>query len=353
MTSALLYHVAITDDWDMSEPAGEYSAATRGVAYEPGGYIRAVTASGIQTVLDAHYADLTLPLTLVTLDADLLEDDGIPVEVQAGIARIRGEIPRDGSPAVVQTTALQRVDGRWLAPEIEGDAETSTAADAPAAADLPAAADSHLVIDPETLYVGTPAYLIATTNLDGTPNLAPASSYWALGRTLVLGIETDGQTALNLQAGSDLTVSFPSPQLWPSLVRLAGVTGRNPVPEAKTRRYRYEPDKFPVAGLTPQASDLVSPPRVRECLLQFEARTRRLTPAVDGGYLMVEAEVIRVHADESIVCADRNGDPQVDPAHWHPLVYAFRHFFDRGDEVGWLASSRTAPHPPSLPSGRR
>ena len=53
---------------------------------------------------------------------------------------------------------------------------------------------SHVIAQPETLYVGTPAYLIASENPDGTTNLAPASSYWALGNMLVLGLETDGQT---------------------------------------------------------------------------------------------------------------------------------------------------------------
>lgn len=207
----------------------------------------------------------------------------------------------------------------------------------------------HTVIDPSVLYVGTPAYLIATTNPDGTANLAAASSYWALGRMLVLGIETDGQTSANLHAHGELTVSFPSARLWPSLVRLSTLTGRDPVPSHKAKRYRHEPDKFAAAGLTPQPSELVAPPRVAECLLQFEARVRRLTPGLDGSYDMVEAEVVRVHADEGIV--HPNG--QVDPEAWHPLVYAFRHFFDRGAEVGWLASSPTAPHAPVIEEVRR
>ncbi|HWT34331.1 MAG TPA: flavin reductase family protein [Microbacterium sp.] len=334
MVSPLIYHIAITDDWDMSELAGEYSAATRGVAYEPGGHIRATAASGIRAVLDDRYADLHLPLTLVVLDPERLTAAGVPVERNAdGSARIRGEIPRDDSGVVIAATPLERVDGRWVVPDV-------------AQAESAPPADEHRVIDPETLYIGTPAFLIATTDPDGAANLAPASSYWALGRMLVLGIETEGKTADNLLAGSDLTVSLPSPGLWSALVRLSTLTGRNPVPEAKAHRYRYEPDKFTAAHLTAQPSELVAPPRVRECLLQFEARTRRLTPAVDGGYLMVEAEVVRVHADESIVREDRHGHLQVDPARWHPIVYAFRHFFDRGDEVGWLASSRTAPHPP-------
>jgi flavin reductase (DIM6/NTAB) family NADH-FMN oxidoreductase RutF len=341
MTSPLIHHIAITDDWDMSEMAGEYSAATRGIAYEPGGHIRATTAPGIQRVLDERYSDLHLPLTLVTLDPARLEAAGVPVEVDAdGTARILGEIPRDDSGVIVGTAAVERTGERWVSPIPDA------APDAPAADAAPA--DGHLVIEPETLYVGTPAFLIATTDPDGSANVAPASSYWALGRMLVLGIETEGKTADNLLAGSDLTVSLPSPPLWPALVRLSTLTGRDPVPEAKAHRYRYEPDKFPVVGLTPQASDLVAPPRVRECLLQFEARTRRLTPAVDGGYLMVEAEVVRVHADPSIVREDRHGALQVDPARWHPIVYAFRHFFERGGEVGWLASSRTAPHEPLI-----
>ena len=202
----------------------------------------------------------------------------------------------------------------------------------------------HTVIEPSVLYVGTPAYLIATVNPDGSPNLAAASSYWALGRMLVLGLETDGQTSANLHARGELTVSFPSAPLWPALVRLSTLTGRHPVPGHKTKRYRHEPDKFAAAGLTPQASELVAPPRVGECLLQFEARVRRLTPGLDGSYDMVEAEVVRVHADESIV----HGGGEVDPEAWHPLVYAFRHFFDRGPEVGWLASSPTAPHEPLI-----
>jgi flavin reductase (DIM6/NTAB) family NADH-FMN oxidoreductase RutF len=160
---------------------------------------------------------------------------------------------------------------------------------------------------------------------------------------LCLGIESDGQTALNIAENADVTVNFPSPALWPALVRLSRLTGRDPVPAAKADRYELERDKFGAARLTPQASELVAAPRVRECLLQFEARVRRMTPGLDGGYFMVEAEVLRVHADPSIV---RPGTDEIEPGAWHPLVYAFRHFFDRGDEVGWLPSSRMAPHPP-------
>ncbi|QAY74965.1 flavin reductase family protein [Agromyces protaetiae] len=206
-------------------------------------------------------------------------------------------------------------------------------------------APAHVVVEPSVLYVGTPAYLIATENPDGTPNLAPASSYWALGRMLVLGIEVDGQTAANLLVRPGITVNFPSSDLWQAVARLGALTGRDPVPDAKAARYRYEKDKFEASGLTPEASDLVRPPRVAECRLQFEATVRRTTEGLDGGYLMVEAEVVRVHADPAIL--DPTGE-HIDPTRWNPLVYAFRHFFERGVEVGWLASSPTAPHAPVL-----
>lgn len=56
-------------------------------------------------------------------------------------------------------------------------------------------ADTHRVIESSVLYLGTPAYLVATRNPDGTPNLAPASSHFALGRTIVLGLEEGGQSS--------------------------------------------------------------------------------------------------------------------------------------------------------------
>ncbi|WP_207205351.1 flavin reductase family protein [Microbacterium protaetiae] len=202
--------------------------------------------------------------------------------------------------------------------------------------------ETHIVAHPHVLYVGTPAYLIASTNSDGTPNLAAASSHWALGDMLCLGLEAAGQTAQNIADRPGITVNFPSAPLWPALVRLSHLTGRHPVPADKSKRYRFEKDKFGAAQLTPQASELVDAPRVQECALQFEATVRRMTPGLDGGYFMVEAQVLRVHADPALV---PEGTGEIDPRVWHPLIYAFRHFFDRGPEAGWLDSSRWAPPP--------
>ncbi|GGO60588.1 hypothetical protein GCM10010910_06380 [Microbacterium nanhaiense] len=197
---------------------------------------------------------------------------------------------------------------------------------------------SHVVAQPESLYVGGSAYLIATQNADGTANLSPASSYWALGSTIVLGLEVAGKTVQNLLERPELTINFPSGDLVDAVLRLDGTTGRYPVPEGK-ERYRYEADKFALAGLQPQASELVPVPRVAECRLQFEARTVRATPGHTGEWFMVEAEVLRVHADPRIL---KPGTGLPDPRRWSPLVYEFRHFFTTGEERGHLPKSQTA-----------
>lgn len=208
---------------------------------------------------------------------------------------------------------------------------------------MDATTDEHLVIEPSVLYVGTPVYLVVTENADGSPNLAPASSHWALGRMLVLGLEADGQTASNLLERPQLTVNFPAASQWRGVERLSAATGRDPVPEAKCGQYRFEPRKFELAGFSPKPSELVSPPRVREAPLQFEGEVRRMTPGVDPGYFMVEVEVVRVHARPELVVPGSN---HIDPRAWHPLVYSFRHYFDRGAEVGWTRKSAIAPGPP-------
>lgn len=197
----------------------------------------------------------------------------------------------------------------------------------------------HRVIEPSVLYLGTPAFLVASLNPDGTPNLAPASSHFALGRVIVIGLEEGGQSLDNLRRHPQLTVNFPSSGQWQHVERLAGVTGKFPVPEEKRGGYSFEADKFALAGLTAVASELVTPPRVAEMPLQLEAEVRRITPSHDGGFGIVEAEAVRVHAADAITVA---GSDHIDPEAWHPLIYAYRHFYDRGAEVGWTRQSPIA-----------
>ncbi|WP_171167393.1 flavin reductase family protein [Streptomyces sp. I05A-00742] len=203
---------------------------------------------------------------------------------------------------------------------------------------LPATTLPHLAIEPNILYFGTPVVLLSTENEDGSFNLAPISSAWALGRTIVLGLGRDGQTARNLGSRPDLVLSLPGPGLWPAVERLAPLTGRDPVPASKPDGCRFEPDKFAAAGLSPVASHTVRPPRVAECPLQLEARAERIRPDLSGRFAVVETVVRKVHADPGIVVP---GTDHVDPAAWSPLVYNFRHYFGLGPELGRSYRART------------
>lgn len=198
------------------------------------------------------------------------------------------------------------------------------------------AAATHRVIEPSVLYLGTPAYLVATVNPDGSANLAPASSHFALGRTIVLGLEEGGQSLDNVRRHPEVTVNFPSSSQWQHVERLAGVTGKDPVPADKLAAYEFEPRKFERAGLMPIDSDLVAPPRVAEAPVQLEAKVLRVTESLDGVFAMVEAEVVRVHAAREITV---DGTDHLNPEAWRPLIYAYRHFYDRGAEVGWTRKS--------------
>jgi hypothetical protein len=62
----------------------------------------------------------------------------------------------------------------------------------------------HATVTPSILYFGTPVVLLSTENENGTFNLAPMSSAWALGHAIVLGLGAGGQTAHNLRSRHDL-----------------------------------------------------------------------------------------------------------------------------------------------------
>ncbi|SEG52913.1 NADH-FMN oxidoreductase RutF, flavin reductase (DIM6/NTAB) family [Actinacidiphila yanglinensis] len=214
----------------------------------------------------------------------------------------------------------------------------------------PAAAPAaHVEIAPSILYFGTPVVLLSTENEDGSFNLAPISSAWALGRTVVLGLGRDGQTAHNLRARPDLVISLPAPGQWRAVERLAPLTGRNPVPATKAEGCRFEPEKFAAAGLTGVPSRHVRPPRVAECPLQLEARAERVRPGASGDFVVVEAAVRTVHADPRVVVP---GTDHIDPAAWSPLVYNFRHYFGLGPELGHSYRTQT-PRTPGIPAAPR
>lgn len=194
----------------------------------------------------------------------------------------------------------------------------------------------HKTIEPTILYFGTPVALISTLNEDGSPNLAPMSSAWWLGWSCMLGLGQMGQTSENIKRTRECVINLPSVDQVEHVDRLAMTTGRNPVPEKKRDwGYRYEPDKFGIAGFTPIASLAVAPARVKECPIQMEGivhDVRAFGKNVSAN--MVEVHIVKLHVEESLlVYGSDQARPHIDPVRWRPLIMSFCRFFGLGGEV--------------------
>lgn len=197
----------------------------------------------------------------------------------------------------------------------------------------------HIEIMPPVLYVGTPVVLITTLNLDGTTNISPMSSAWALSDRVILGMSSTSKGRENAVRERQMVLNFPSPNLWPKVEAIARATGRDPVPAHKEKiGYKFEPAKFDAAGFTPQLSGAVRPLRIAECPIQFEAEVVAChDPGGDWpqerpeAFQVIEAKVIRVHAHRNIVVPGAN---HIDTSKWSPLLYVFRHYFGTGPDLG-------------------
>jgi flavin reductase (DIM6/NTAB) family NADH-FMN oxidoreductase RutF len=188
-------------------------------------------------------------------------------------------------------------------------------------------------ISPKILYFGTPVAIVASANEDGSTNLAPISSFWALGWTMVLGLLNDTKTLSNFEERADCVVNLPSPEMWRQVEKLAPLTGLDPVRTEKAAKFRHVKDKFAAAGFTPLPSESVSVPRVRECPAQLEARVQQ---NLTGG-AAVEVQILRVHIRKDFVQREN----YVDPSRWQPLIYNFRHYYGLGSELGKTFRSET------------
>jgi flavin reductase (DIM6/NTAB) family NADH-FMN oxidoreductase RutF len=192
----------------------------------------------------------------------------------------------------------------------------------------------HKTIEPTILYFGTPVALISTLNSDGSPNLAPMSSAWWLGWSCMLGLGQMGQTSDNLIRTRECVINLPSEDLVTHVDRLALTTGKDPVPERKRQwGYRYEPNKFEVAGFTAQESESVSPPRVRECPVQMEGIVHDFHSfGKNVNANVFEVHISKLHVDEKLLTGD-GPRPHIDPVRWRPLIMSFCRFFGLSGEV--------------------
>ena len=196
----------------------------------------------------------------------------------------------------------------------------------------------HTTIDPTILYFGTPVALVSTINPDGSPNLAPMSSAWWLGKSCMLGFGARSQTPINIQRTGECVINLPSVTEADAVDRLAKTTASDPVPPHKVAMgYRTEMDKFGLARMTEVMSDVVAPPRAAECPVQLEAVLEAVHPLAvrdadrRGALIALEMRIVRVHVDESIRMSGH--DDRIDPDLWRPLIMSFQQFYGLGSRV--------------------
>jgi flavin reductase (DIM6/NTAB) family NADH-FMN oxidoreductase RutF len=129
-------------------------------------------------------------------------------------------------------------------------------------------------------------------------------------------------------------INLPSEKQVTHVDRLALTTGKNPVPEKKLSwGYRYEPEKFEVATLTPVPSLDVKPPRIAECPVQMEGIVHEWRPfGKNVSANTFEVHIVKLHVEESLL-EGMGSRPHIDPAKWRPLIMSFCRFFGIGGEV--------------------
>ncbi|MBK0421439.1 flavin reductase family protein [Leucobacter sp. CSA2] len=200
-------------------------------------------------------------------------------------------------------------------------------------------ASNHRTITPSVLYFGTPVCVISSENPDGSTNLAPISSYWALGDHIVLGIDAGGRTVPNLLSRPEIVVGFPDETQWEPVQRLGQLTGEYPIPAGKPDDTWYEPDKFAAVGWHRMPATTVRPERAAELPVHLEARVEN-TQISDDGLAIVHARCSAVHVIDELVI---DGTHHIDTLRWRPLIYTFQHFFGLGERRGippWALNQR-------------
>lgn len=113
----LIFHVATDADWRAATASGAYTTSTLGVTLEQEGFLHCSRDSQAGRVLAKYYRGVAEPLTLLTVDTDLLaapwQFDDVP-GAELSFPHIYGPLNPD---AVVAATPLAKGDsGEWELP---------------------------------------------------------------------------------------------------------------------------------------------------------------------------------------------------------------------------------------------
>ncbi|MEB3287606.1 MAG: flavin reductase family protein [Vampirovibrionales bacterium] len=147
--------------------------------------------------------------------------------------------------------------------------------------------------------VPRPIALVSTCNSNGELNLAPFSYFnvvcteppTILFCPNVKGDEgTKKDTLLNIEETGEFVVNLVNEAITPQMNQTAG-------------DYPRGINEFEKSGLTPLASAMVKPPRVKESPIHFECKTQQIIQVGNGqrgsGFVVL-GTIVRFHFDEAV-----------------------------------------------------
>ena len=159
--------------------------------------------------------------------------------------------------------------------------------------------------------VPRPIALVSTLSAEGQPNLAPFS-YFAgvsarpplLSISIGRGTSGDKDTLRNIRATHGFVVNIVNRDIAKQMVVTSG-------------EYTSDVDEFRVAGLTPLASEVVMPARVKESPLHLECRAVDLFDAPGGAEVtLVIGRILRFHVSPAVFDREKG---VVDPVGLNPV----------------------------------
>lgn len=181
---------------------------------------------------------------------------------------------------------------------------------------------------PNMFYYGFPVVLLSTIDEKGKADVTPISCTFTLGTNAVIALVKLNQAYENVIAVPEVVLNLPNASMWEQVEKIAPYTAKDPVPAQKAAKYTHTDDKFALGGFTPLASDKVRPPRVAECPIQAEAKVVNVNDR--NGYVLVELEIVQVHAQDHLVMEGN----KINPLQWEPLIYNFKHYYGIGEHKG-------------------
>jgi flavin reductase (DIM6/NTAB) family NADH-FMN oxidoreductase RutF len=159
--------------------------------------------------------------------------------------------------------------------------------------------------DPRNVYklmigviVPRPIAFVSSLSADGIPNLAPFSYFTGVcanppvvcfSPMIRSSDQAHKDTLNNIEATREFVVNIVSEEFAEQMNLCSG-------------EYPPEVDEFQVSGLTPVASDLVKPARVKESHVNMECRLLqvvRVSEKLLGGSIVL-GEVLRFHVDDAL-----------------------------------------------------